>query len=317
MKRPDRSRSRAGWALRALTLAVLLAPGACTPAESRGGVAAGPTAEVTALRWFRDGKQILIAPRWVARSATLDLRPIDAGAEGRSGWSVSVSPGGRTLLWFDGDRRFELLSLDTSSRESVAVPVWLTQGELLNVLGWVADDEISLVQLDRSNPAIRACGRFDPASRAWRQIESERCIDGSFYRISAFELAGPDTVVVYSSGEGINAVDLVSTSAASRTLGSFETPAPAPVQVVRFGPAEALVVMQCELDLATRDCVEAAASSWALYRWTLGPDVLSLLARGLPTGARLSPDGSRIAWIEGSDLCVRALLDSDRRCTRL
>jgi hypothetical protein len=281
--------------------------------------------ESTALRWLQDGDGVLVGNRWIARTDGSSERlpgPSEWGSEPRS-WHASLSPDGGSVLWSDGETELQVVRLGGSDEQSIPVPLWIRppeewRPEILPF--WRSPNELWVEQVahspTRCGPSQHACATYRIDSRTWRLEESTECATSSFMFMRDIEPSGPDSWAVHASGDGAGAVDLVSRMRPGESLASFEIMPPLE-QVEHVRSDLALVVTPCELDLEQRVCIEGS-ERWTLYRWvpasdggkpTLMPD-----GRDLPTGARVSPGGDRIAWMERDQVCIRSLSGGTPDC---
>jgi len=287
-----------------------------------GAYAASPTQaqeaapeETSQLRWLARGDGVVVADRWIVRTngTTESLpQPIRYSAEETRRWSVSISPDGGSVLWHDGSPDLQLGRLGAWDFQGVRVPLWVTPpseewSEQTTPL-WMTQVASSP---SGCGPPERACATYRVDSRTWRLEES--CPASSYFYVGDVEPSGPSSWATFSYG-----VDLVSRSRPDELLGTLDLDERIE-QVEHVRPDLALVVLPCEVDNEQRLCTDAARR-WALYRWT--PEApatetepaLELVTRDLPRGARVSPRGDRIAWMQGEHLCTRALPSGTPRC---
>ncbi len=301
---------------RRLLVAVILLS-ACVGFEPRAVAEEG--SEPTVLRWLQDGDGVLVGNRWIARTDDSPERlpaPSESMREDPRDWRASLSPDGGTVLWSDGETELQVVRLGGSDPQSIQVPLWIRPPDEWPVEimpFWRSPNELWVEQIARSptgcGPPQGACATYRIDSRTWRFEEPTECAHSSYMFMHAIEPSGPDSWAVHASEDGAGAVDLVSRRRPGESLGSFEIE-PRLEQVEHVRPDLALVVTPCELDLEQRACVDGS-ERWTLYRWvpaaegggaTLTPD-----GREFPAGARLSPDGDRIAWMERDRVCIRWL----------
>jgi hypothetical protein len=307
----------------ALAAASFLAVG---DARSAGGDDVGGR-DLAGLQWSRRGEWLLVADRWLLDTVSGSVHVLPRIATDQH---ASFSPDGRRLL-LAGERELRWGVSGGSLAERVGIPLWVREddsgseyaaGATRSFAFWLSERAILVHQ---ANPfAGDACRRFDVVERAWVQ-PSGPC-PAAPGRIETI-LAGADGwLLIFFALEGWSAAQLTrydpEQGQEQFTVRELAPPLPLHLSEFQLGEEPGLIFVSSGCDLPCRPfpgpCDCPPERSWTVYRGRPPAQHLVRWLSDLPPRAVPSPDGRRLAWIEGRSVCVGPIGSSTpSRCMRL
>jgi hypothetical protein len=301
-------------------LAWMAALSACAgpqgPDPSAAWVLTGrPPAPVAELEWLPDGAALWVGDRWLLypREARWRALPYEAPRRRRA-----LSADGRWVaVWahdpaLRGAPTLRVGPVEGPLGPEIPIPRWLKasppEGELQHALLWLAPGRLYVHQWwDRAveGPGEVACRVLELQEGEWSWLGE--CAAGDFVGIWRLQRGPRDWIAASSSSEGLQGVRLLRWAGHNAPLPPG-TPlfdlSPLGWMEAQFirGGAELLLSTPCDLDRG--GCEGRIDAPWRIYGWPLEGGALTLLYPEVPPFALPSPDRARLAWPQGSQVCV-------------
>lgn len=264
---------------------LLACQSAVTVEESRESLANHVAEQIV---WLNTEERLLIENRWLYSIDRKEFSRL-AQAEKQEDWIPQPSPSGDRVLWVDGNRELVVEDVERDTISVIALPSWLPNepagsAKPTSVVFWLSSSEIFLQQFDSQAPTLQTCGHLGVSDQRWRRLPDAACLESSFFQLTRVEKLPDDRYLLFSGGEGQQALDLVrlapltEPATPQKLLGELlmESPFPAQARIETGKSSDLFLVFTCILNLTPPvRCDATNETGTSVYRWSPSTNTLN------------------------------------------